>query len=361
MCRLRSVVMGTITAASASKRLFAIDAARGLALIGMIIVNVGPVANESVFQRLWFLPYGRASVLFVLIAGVSMSLFLRADHGRRRIIVVLWRAAILIVGGLLLGLLPHGVNVILPLYGGLFLVALLLYRLPTSVLIGLITVFMIVGPLIFVGESLDHTGEPRPELAWSGDIPGLLHTLFLSRPYPLVVWIIPFVFGMMLGRMDLRERRGQKAMIITGGIAGVGALAAAELFPLLLGEPERGYGLLLTGVPHGQMPLWVISSVGSAIFVTGLLLRFWSHLSRFATPVVLAGQMALTFYVGHLFLLAALRPEDGFTFLQGVGVSLLAIGGCILGALLWMRHFRTGPLEWAIRGRWLELRPGASP
>lgn len=109
------------------------------------------------------------------------------------------------------------------------------------------------------------------------------------------------------------------------------------------------------------MPLWVISSVGSAIFVTGLLLRFWSHLSRFATPVVLAGQMALTFYVGHLFLLAALRPEDGFTFLQGVGVSLLAIGGCILGALLWMRHFRTGPLEWAIRGRWLELRPGASP
>lgn len=350
-------MIGSTTAAPESTRLLAIDAARGLALIGMIVVNVGPILSENLLQRLWIAPYGRASVLFVLVAGVSMSMFLRPDRGRRRILVVLWRAALLIIGGLLLALLPHGVNVILPLYGGLFVVALLVYWMPTRVLVGLIVAFMVIGPLVFVGESLDHIGEPSPALLWSGDLPGLLHTLFVSRPYPLVVWIVPFLLGMILGRVDLRDRRIQRVMIIAGGVAAVVGLGASEVFARLFGVPDRGYGLLLTGVPHGQMPLWLISSLGSAVLVIGLLLRYWPKVSGVATPVAYAGQLALTFYVAHLLLLAAIRPAEGFTFIEGVTVSSMMIIGCLLVAMLWRRRFRTGPLEWALRGRWLELRP----
>lgn len=341
-------------AASSPRRLSAIDAARGVALIGMIIVNVGPVTADTVLQRVWLAPYGRASVLFVVVAGISISLLLRPGTARRRWLVVGWRSAILIPAGLFLALLPHGVNVILTLYGVLFLVALVVHRLPSWVLLAIVGVFAVIGPLLFVGESLDHLGEPRPVLEWSGDPLALLHILFVSRPYPLVVWIVPFLVGMLIGRINLRSRKVQWAMIIAGGIAAVGGVGLSELFSALWGTPDVGYGLLLTGAPHGQMPLWLISSIGSAALVLGLLLRFSDGSSPAITPLVIAGQMALTLYVLHLLLLAALRPDAGFAFPQGVAISLFVIAVCIGGAILWRQRFAVGPLEWALRGRWLE-------
>ena len=62
----------------------ALDAARGLALVGMIIVNVGPTTVEGVLERLYLFPYGRASILFVVVAGIGMGMFLRARPARGR-------------------------------------------------------------------------------------------------------------------------------------------------------------------------------------------------------------------------------------------------------------------------------------
>lgn len=348
--------MTETTAPAPARRLFAIDAARGLALIGMIIVNVGPVASESVLQRAWLAPYGRASILFVVVAGLSMSLFLRPGQGPRRVLILLWRAGILLAGGLLLGLLPHGVNVILPLYGALFLAALVLFWMPTWVLIVLAAAFVAIGPVIFVGESMDHAGDGSFYLRWDASARDLLHTLFLTRPYPFVVWIVPFILGMLLGRIDLRAQRNQKLMIWVGLVATVVGLAASEILTALFGPFESGYGLLLTGTPHGQMPLWLLSSLGSATLALGLLLYFWSSVGTAARPLVLAGQVALSLYVLHLVVLAIVRPDGGFTFSQGVVVSVILVGVSLLTAVVWRRRFTVGPLEWVMRARWLELR-----
>ncbi|KJQ53865.1 DUF418 domain-containing protein [Microbacterium sp. SA39] len=343
-------------AATSNRRLFAIDAARGLALIGMIIVNVGPVAADSVLQRAWIAPYGRASILFVVVAGISMSLFLRPGQGPRRMLILVWRAGILLAGGLLLGLLPHGVNVILPLYGALFLATLILFWLPSAGLVAAAIIFAAIGPLIFVGETLDHAGDGSFELRWALSPGDLVHTLFLTRPYPFVVWIVPFILGLLLGRLDLQDQRVQKLLIWIGLGAAVAGLAASEILSLVFGPFESGYGLLLTGTPHGQMPLWLVSSLGSATLVLGLLLYFWSRVGTAARPLVLAGQVALTLYVMHLVALAILRPDEGFTFVEGVGISLLLIAGCLAFAYVWRQRFSVGPLEWLLRARWLELR-----
>lgn len=347
--------MSETTTPAPTRRLFAIDAARGLALIGMIIVNVGPVASESALQRAWLAPYGRASVLFVVVAGISMSLFLRPGQGPRRMLILVWRAGILLAGGLLLGLLPHGVNVILPLYGALFLATLVLFWMPSWVLIALGAAFIAIGPLIFVGESLDHAGDGSFYLRWTATPSDLVHTLFLTRPYPFVVWVVPFILGLLLGRVDLRSQGAQKMMIWIGLGAAAAGLAASELLTAILGPFESGYGLLLTGTPHGQMPLWLLSSLGSATLALGLLLYFWSKMGAVSRPLVFAGQIALTLYVLHLVVLAVVRPDGGFTFLGGVGVSLTLIIVCLIAATLWLGRFAVGPLEWVMRARWLEL------
>ncbi|WP_368670060.1 DUF418 domain-containing protein, partial [Chitinophaga sp. GbtcB8] len=71
---------------------------------------------------------------------------------------------------------------------------------------------------------------------------------------------------------------------------------------------------------------------------------------------MLAGQVALSLYVLHLVVLAIVRPESGFTFSQGVVVSVILVGVSLLTAVVWRRRFTVGPLEWVMRARWLGLR-----
>ena len=84
---------------SGTGRLLAIDAARGLAMVGMVIVNVGPTRTEGVLGRLYLAPYGRASILFVLIAGLGMSFFRRSrrDDARRWPVLLPFAIAFLVV------------------------------------------------------------------------------------------------------------------------------------------------------------------------------------------------------------------------------------------------------------------------
>src|ERR671910_342870 len=61
-------------------RLGGVDAARAVAVLGMVIVHFGPnPVPDTVFGNLYEVPHGRASVLFVLLAGVGVSL-LAADR-----------------------------------------------------------------------------------------------------------------------------------------------------------------------------------------------------------------------------------------------------------------------------------------
>lgn len=73
-----------IRSTASRRRLRGIDAARAIAVLGMVTVHFGPrPAPDTTFVGLYGISHGRASVLFVLLAGVGVALLV-GGHSRGR-------------------------------------------------------------------------------------------------------------------------------------------------------------------------------------------------------------------------------------------------------------------------------------
>lgn len=345
-------------------RLAGLDAARGLAIIGMIIINVGPTTATSPWHRLYLLPYGRASVLFVVIAGIGMGL-LAARTGRGAPSragawsAALWRAAVLAAGGLALQSLTDDIGVILPLYAILFLLTPGLVRLPTRELLGVTAVMLVVGPvLVVLHDVLALPPTPGNAPVQPDDPPqDLVLGLLVAGRYPLVTWVVPFLVGLLLARADLTARSTQRRLVVWGALAAVGGLGASTLSRTLLGPAaDDGFPRLLTGVAHGQMPLWLISSIGGAAALVGLAVRIGQSRPRLVGPLAAYGRLSLTIYVLHVLVLVGIAP-DQVTLPQGMVISAAIVLGSALVPVLWARVGGPGPLERLTRPPWASARP----
>lgn len=350
---------GASSAGSQRGRVLALDVARCLAIIGMVTVNVGP-KDDSPGASLYLLPHGRASILFVLLAGIGFSLMTRRVRqratGRRAMWGALaWRSGLLLVGGLALQLLDHQANVILPVYAFLFLLAGMLVRARDAVLLALAGAGVIAGPMLWLGVQLGR-GNPftgaAPEL---GDSPAqVLAGVVVTGPYPLITWVGPFALGMWLGRRTLTDMRVIRVMALTGGTVALVAVLAARVVGWVRGGPvgDLSWELLLTDAPHGQMPLWLIGGTAASALVLALCLAAerWLHRGplRVLAPL---GQLSLTFYVVHLLVLDWVRPWPHDP-LQGVVLSAALVVGALAGAWLWRRYWSRGPLEMVLRAPW---------
>ncbi|MEU4386973.1 acyltransferase family protein [Promicromonospora sp. NPDC023805] len=338
-------------------RLAGIDAARGLALVGMIVVNVGPVGSESLLQRLYLLPYGRASVLFVVVAGIGMGYLLSRRPERERWSTVTWRAALLFGGGVALQELTDQVNVILPTYAVLFLLAPLLWRLPDRALLGVGVVLALAGPAVIVAhETIWPSPQPFDPVTLGTPPWEAAYSLLLTGRYPLLSWTVPFVAGLCIARLDVTDTAVLRRLAGGGAAVAAGAVAIAQLTYLLIGpDADRGPWRLLTGAAHGQMPLWLASSIGGAVAIVAACVLV---LRRFERPRVLGwlvacGRLSLTLYVLHFVVLALIKPAQGFSLGQGVLISSALVVAVIVAAALWARTGRQGPIEQLLRRSWL--------
>ena len=337
-------------------RLLALDAARGLALAGMIVVNVGPTTVNGVWERLYLFPYGRASVIFVVVAGIGMGFFLRARPGRgRRSMTLVWRAGVLLAGGLALQTLTSDVGVILPAYGLLFLSVLLLQYLPPAALITSAVAMTALGPVLYLQHATSESAAAHPGLVQLGNSSiEILHGLVLSGRYPLVTWAVPFVLGMWVAHLDLTHPVVIRRLLVWGTVSAASGVALSQIALGLLGAAANdGYLRLLTGAAHGQMPLWLLSSCGGALFTIALLLRLWPKIQRVAWPLAAAGQLALTLYVLHVLVLAVIALPADVPVSTGAAISAVMIVACLALASLWRHRFSIGPLEWVVRATWL--------
>jgi uncharacterized membrane protein YeiB len=336
-------------------RVVGLDVARALAIIGMIAVNVGPRGEGGLFGTLYDLPLGRSSVLFMLLAGVGMSILTRSSRGPLAGPLpwqtVVWRAALLLVGGLALQMAGHEASVILPLYGLLFIVCLPLLRAPTWLLAALSATFLVAGPLLWVAVRHGTDAFTIKEPTLVDPPPEILDDILFSGSYPAVVWVAPFLLGMVLGRLDLRDGRLQRVFLVGGAVAAVGAYAFSRLLVLLVGEPGRtvGWDRLVSVTGHSQMPLWLISSTGAALCILGACLAAERFLARWTPALAAMGRLSLTVYVGHLLALAVfVRPGPG-SLAGGYAVTAALCLASLLFAWLWTRRFEVGPLEALMR------------
>lgn len=341
-------------------RVLAVDAARAVAIVGMVVVNVGPMEAGGLAGWVYDLPHGRASILFVLLAGIGFSLMTRRVRESGGSLGAMWaalgwRCAVLLLGGLALQRMGHEVNVILAVYALLFVLAGVLTRARDGVLLAVVALATTVGPLLWlapqVSSGAPFAGRP-PQL---GDPPvDVLTSVLLTGPYPLVTWMGPFALGMWLGRRELTDPAFQRrTALLAAGLAltcELLARTAAWLRGGLVGDTS--WELLLTDAPHGQMPLWLVGATASSVLVLVVCLLVERHLGpRLLRPLAQLGQLSLTVYVLHLVALAGLRPLP-HTLAQGALISAALVLAAAAGALAWRRYHRRGPLEVLLRPPW---------
>lgn len=343
-------------------RLEGIDLARALAMIGMLMVHVGPMYGDSLAIELYALPHGRASILFMLVAGLGVSLLAAGRDSTPATLTsrLLWRALLLLPAGLVLQEIDSGRLVILQTYAAMFVVAIGLVYLPDRWLLILVAVSIVGGPLVFLYGQMEASLQfIRAPIAWGDDPAEILHGLILSGPYPLITWLAPFALGMWLGRRDLRALGVRVAVLLSGVAVVLAVSGAAAALQAAVGEPgfHADWAQLTSVSPHSQMPLWLLGATGAATAVLGVSLFVADLAGRAAWPLVATGQVALTFYVAHLLVLTE-WPQVMESGTPGEALAICAaftIVAAVL-AMVWRAVLPRGPLEIVLQPPWLVAR-----
>lgn len=365
-------------------RLSGIDLARGLAVIGMMFVHLLPVETpEGDPHWSWLVFAGRASALFALLAGVSLSFMSGGRHGVRKgtwglsAMSIATRAVLIATLGLLLGHMTGELPVILTYYGLLFLVVIPMLPLKPLALTLIGLAAGVLGPIvIFLALPYapeDSIGAGDPTLGWLTE-PGLmLWNLLVTGVYPVLAWASFVIIGLAVGRLIAVRSPRFAARLLLGGLtlaaltwflshtllAAIGGdVGLAErtpgMSPRQAGDitvwgfdeslPTATWWWLAIIAPHTSTPFSVLHALGCAMAVLAVCLLVMRKERRSLAVLVTAGTMPLTMYVGHLIL-----TELVFGDRIGGWVSLLAqfaILGCF--AWVWSRRFRQGPLEMAL-------------
>lgn len=387
--------------AGGSPRILGVDLARALALIGMMAVHILPLrvalAGDG-FAPSWAatLFSGRASALFVLLAGVGLALLTGGAAGpaasrlgalRRSVLIRAWLIALLGFG---LAALDTNVAVILVHYALLFIAAVPFLNMRRRTLAWWAAGWLLLSPLLYyvlrpwvegvmdpfrLGNSPGFTDLATP-LVFAADV-------FLTGYYPLLVWFGFLLTGLFVGRLALSRPPVALGLLVAGSAMAVGSKLASERLLELPGalkslrsatelnanglEVALATGQRLDGAmdtpwflaistPHSGAPLDVLHVTGCALAVLGaaqlLCMAFTALLGGVGEmllwPLTGAGAATLTIYAGHLVALD-LFSDVSAPLPRNVLFVIYVVAALLLGLLLKFMG-RRGPLEALVHG-----------
>ena len=221
-----------------STRIIGVDVARGLAVLGMYGAHVGfTTAFDWASPETWTdVVNGRASILFALLAGVSIAIIsgrtepLDGVDLLRARIRIFTRAVLIFALGGLLEYLGTGVAVILPTYAALFVLSIPFLRWKPRALFILAACIAILMPFL-VGF--------RPEMMWdeAGALGGgVIFDLLVTGVYPGLIWIAFVLVGLAIGRLDLRALRVQVWLVLVGLVLAVVGYGVGSIGDAVLGS-----------------------------------------------------------------------------------------------------------------------------
>ncbi len=222
-------------------RLAGVDAARGLAVLGMVAVHVLPTTTEDGGATLpEQIAGGRSSAAFAVLAGVGVALATRrgTDRWRQRLRLLL-RALLIGALGLSLGGLDVDVAVILAYYAVFFVLLLPFLGWPPRRLLALAAAVALLAPVLSfrVRPSLPDEGFVNPTWSSLQDPVRLLSDILLAGVYPAVPWAAYLLTGLAVGQLAL----DRTATALRLAAAGAALWAAASAASALLLGPLGGY------------------------------------------------------------------------------------------------------------------------
>ncbi|MBO3287114.1 DUF418 domain-containing protein [Paenibacillus sp. FSL M8-0228] len=344
-------------------RLVALDAVRGMAVLGMYLQHFGSNPNVSEIVS------GNTTLLFVLCGGISYSIMAQRmmEWGAETAAFrarMLARAVFVDIIGYLLIMLNTPYGIILPAYSAMFVLALMLFRRSTRTIVTTAAVLLVTAPpLMILGSSI------FSKAYLLGDIAG--------GPMSAIALIPAFVTGMAIGRFDLTRLR--TALILAGsgivmlvigkalaafvlpnwslhfeqwlvrmqGVAPVQPPDEYAIWPLNTESPM--WHMLLQSAPHTASTFQTMIGLGISFLVLGVACLISKKASTVLLPFAAVGRMALTMYaiqfviVWFLYLAKIGHSLDGVPF----GDVIVAVVTLLLGLLF--AKLPVGPLEGLMR------------
>jgi uncharacterized membrane protein len=363
-----------------TRRLVGIDAARGLALVGLMAIHILPSWNEETGEAsfTWRVFSGDSAALFALLAGVGLALTSGGRHPHEgkamtadRIGLAV-RAVLIAIVGLWIGTLmpedPPAYSILL-YYGVFFLLAIPFLHAGPKALFASAAVFGVVAPLLMQGllDQLPEWSSYNPTLTTLVTEPGATASqLLLTGSYPALPYMTYLLVGMGLGRLNLRKQEVQIRLLVVG--IGIAIFARASSYFLLyafggyrrlreasaMGEEELAEVLiwgpdslptstvwwLAIATPHTNTPLAIAASLGISLAVLGVLLLIARKAEAWLLPLAAMGVMTLTLYTAHLVALSFEAHYDQPYLWYVIHLVVAA-----LFAVAWQRALGQGPLE----------------
>jgi uncharacterized protein len=374
----------------------AIDALRGFALFGIVVVNaplfavpintlpaVNGWADAVAAWAVFTFGVGKFFLIFSLLFGFGMAELVNRAVSATESTKPVWRR---LAGLVLLGAF-HAVFLfvgdILMLYAILGAVLVALRNASERALINIGAVAFAVGlgtQTLVIAASLAEVQAASSISSGNGYFGGFVDAAWqrlaeLPVAVPFVLLFNgPVALSMMLAGVVWHRRGGlaslravqsfQRCRIL---IAALVALIISSLTALVLLDSFSGAGAAPIAVSAGAA---LVACIAAPLVSAGLVLLFVAHADRhrfglLVRTLAALGTCSLTGYLLHSVLLSGTFLGWGLGLFgaasasQVLLISLAVYAAMLMFAAAWMRLFRLGPVEWLLRslveGRWLRL------
>lgn len=360
--------MGAQKSSKSSKRITGINVARAIAVVGMIIVNFKTVLGEqgpSWLQAAGDIFTGRASAVFVVLAGVGMSLMAKKAEGdakaQRKVQLRIFKRALFLFA---LGLTYFTIwpADILHYYGVYMVVGLFFVFKPEAYSIRMALLLILVFAILLFNFDYEQSWDWKSlEYLDFWTVEGFARNLFFNGFHPFIPWAAFLFVGIWLGKKDLYDETFIIALLQRGlalfiTILVLSPFAARQAVEVLRFTPDSAEFLFGTS-PMPPNPMYMLSGVGIAFTVISLsILWAWRKKdSKVVQALDRTGQMALTYYVAHVVIGMSLPELFGsyqigeFPLYFSLSYALVFSLACILFANWYIPKFKQGPLEWLLR------------
>jgi len=371
-----------------SSRIEGIDVLRGLALFGVLAINIVFEFRVSIFEQ-FLPPVGtipaidralsdvlaaaielKALALFSFLFGVGLAIqFDRLINNPRRLTLLIRRLVVLLgIGAAHLFLLWNGDILVEYAMAGLVVLPFLfgprwLTLLVAAASLVLFLTMPLLPPVVQFPSHFwifEHIAEATRAYGDGGFLDVLAFRVReIPAFFPLHVLIFPrtialFLFGVLAWRSGILQRASEhKSLLFSiamGGVLFGGALTVVAQERDLFGWPSlgRAHEVMVERRLGG-----VVLAAGYAASIVGLAsVPAGQRMLAWAAPV---GRMALTNYLGQSLILGWIFYGYGFGLFGKLSVSTAFTIGVVVYAMQaaisawWLGRYRYGPVEWLWR------------